>query len=171
MHSSVSNIFLAIELRRWTAWPTPNYVNPAERGMGVLVVCSLMTAIATVVISLRLYAKLFHVYSPRSDDYCMVLVYFLLLGHGVFTTICVYVYSGRVHVWDIPPEHALKNGITGWIAELLYFCGSTAVRSSILLFYRRIYNNLRFKYFVDALQILNAMYLIGIVTILFLQCK
>jgi hypothetical protein len=161
----------AMDLKRWMAWPAPNYVNPAERGIGLLVICSLMAGIATIVICLRLYARLFHVYSPKWDDWCMVLAYFLLLGHAIFTLVCVYAFSGRVHVWDMPPAHALKNGISGWVAELLYFCGSTAIRASILLFYRRIYNNLRFKYVVDALQILNVMYLIGIVLVLFLQCK
>jgi hypothetical protein len=40
-------------------WPTPNYVDPEKRSSGEFAIGAIFFALATVVVFLRLYARLF----------------------------------------------------------------------------------------------------------------
>ena len=40
-------------------WPTPNYIDPEERGPELVVVNSVFLAFATIFIALRLYTRIF----------------------------------------------------------------------------------------------------------------
>jgi hypothetical protein len=49
-------------------WPTPNYVNPIDRGRALVVVALLFTTITTIIILLRVYTRLAISRSHGTDD-------------------------------------------------------------------------------------------------------
>jgi hypothetical protein len=40
------------------SWPTPNYVDPIKRGPGIYIFSSLFLTLATIVVLMRLYARI-----------------------------------------------------------------------------------------------------------------
>jgi len=80
-------------------WPTPNYVDPEERGPALYVVAGLCSFLATLAVGLRLYTRVFIRRWFGYDDVCIALSFvrvqsFLLLRFW------------RVHcmsVWMAPP--------------------------------------------------------------------
>jgi hypothetical protein len=57
------------------SWPTPNYVNPDTEGPGLIIVCIIFSTITTVLVALRLWARLFLIRQPGLDDLFVVIGY------------------------------------------------------------------------------------------------
>lgn len=54
-------------------WPAPNYENPDTRGPALLITESIFLALAWIILSLRLYVRIFILRKPWWDDWLMVL--------------------------------------------------------------------------------------------------
>jgi hypothetical protein len=55
------------------SWPKPNYVNPESQGNGLIVISLLFGILTTVLVSLRLAARILIIRSPGLDDILIVL--------------------------------------------------------------------------------------------------
>ncbi|WEW55337.1 hypothetical protein PRK78_000766 [Emydomyces testavorans] len=51
------------------SWPTPNYVNPTERGPGVVIIASIFSALSLTIAGLRLWVRFKVQREPGLDDY------------------------------------------------------------------------------------------------------
>lgn len=54
------------------SWPKPNYVNPETRGDGIVIYSYISASIATILVCLRLYARIFLLRKPGLDDVLVV---------------------------------------------------------------------------------------------------
>jgi hypothetical protein len=50
------------------SWPTPNYIDPVTRGPGLLIVNIVFSALAFIVVALRLYTRVWITRSLGMDD-------------------------------------------------------------------------------------------------------
>jgi hypothetical protein len=57
------------------SWPTSNYVNPDTEGPGLIIICIVFGSVTTVLITLRLWARIFIIRQPGLDDLFVVLGY------------------------------------------------------------------------------------------------
>jgi hypothetical protein len=64
------------------SWPRPNYVDPDTRGDALLVVESIFLALSWIILSMRLYVRLFILRKTWYDDWIMVAaaVFLLIVG-------------------------------------------------------------------------------------------
>lgn len=54
------------------AWPRPNYINPENRGPGLLIIEMVFLGIATICLCLRMYIRIFKIRQTGWDDWLMV---------------------------------------------------------------------------------------------------
>jgi hypothetical protein len=50
------------------SWPKPNYINPESKGNGLLIVALVFTVLSVLVVSLRLWTRLWLQRRPGMDD-------------------------------------------------------------------------------------------------------
>lgn len=55
------------------SWPTPNYVDPPERGVGVVIVAVIFGVLMLVTASARLWVRFRILREPGLDDYLIAL--------------------------------------------------------------------------------------------------
>ncbi|RMZ92295.1 hypothetical protein DV736_g464, partial [Chaetothyriales sp. CBS 134916] len=120
------------------SWPKPNYTYPETRGPALFYVCIVLSAIAIVVVSTRLYGRLVLARAPGWDDALIVVA----LGFGISLSVLVIIgdkhwLSGH-HIWDIPPAKLPGQRLNTWISEWCYVISTSATKISVLLYYRRI---------------------------------
>src|ERR1700712_3863358 len=119
------------------SWPTPNYINPPNRGPALEYVGIVFSVLALTVVSARIYSRLFITRAPGWDD---ILIVAGLAGSIAMTVMVIIAnklfFSGR-HVWDIPPSTFAPHRLNVWISEWLFVLAGTAIKISVLLFYRR----------------------------------
>ena len=94
--------------------------------------------IGLLVLVARLYSRYFITRAPGIDDLLIVVA----AAFGVALSVLVIVgyrkyHSGR-HVWDIPPSLAPGSRLNAWISQWCYLYSTTAIKISVLLFYRRL---------------------------------
>lgn len=154
------------------SWPTPNYVDPDDRGPGLVYVCIIFNVVSTILCAARVYSRVFITKAPGVDDFLIVcgqvtsivLAILIIIGNKVF-------FSGR-HVWDIPISTFRGHRLNVWISMWFYIASSTFVKVSVLLFYRRL--SVKFsKAFLIATWvgiIYNIVYMVAFFMTLLLIC-
>lgn len=154
------------------SWPTPNFVNPDDRGPALVYVCIIFTVIGTLLVTARIYSRLFITRAPGVDDFLIICG----LLAGIVLTVLVIIgnkhyFSGR-HVWDIPVSKFSGHRLNVWISMWFFVTASTFVKISVLLFYRRL--SVKFsKLFLIATWvgiIYNLVYMAGFGMALLLIC-
>lgn len=55
------------------SWPIPNYVDPPQRGPGVLIVTIVFTILMLAATSARMWVRFFKTRSPGLDDYLILM--------------------------------------------------------------------------------------------------
>lgn len=154
------------------SWPAPNYVDPDDRGPGLIYVCIIFNVISTILCAARVYSRVFITKALGVDDFLIVcgqvtsivLAVLIIIGNKVF-------FSGR-HVWDIPISTFRGHRLNVWISMWFYISTSTFVKISVLLFYRRL--SVKFsKAFLIATWvgiIYNIVYMVAFFMTLLLIC-
>lgn len=116
-------------------WPKPNYVNPVTEGPGLQIVGIFLTAIATLLVTARIYSRIFITRALGLDDYLVVVSLVripscaaslpTLLNQHQLTSIAMTVLiiignkewdSGR-HIWDVPVSNFVGNRKNVWETE------------------------------------------------------
>lgn len=119
-------------------WPTPNYVDPPNRGPGVVYCAIILASIGVLVVAARLYSRLFITRAPGIDDLLIVVA----MALGVALTVLVILghteYHTGYHIWDIRPTTAPGHRLNVWISQWCYLWSTGFIKISILLFYRRL---------------------------------
>jgi hypothetical protein len=94
--------------------------------------------IGAIVVAARLYARLVITKAPGLDD--AIIVVALLLGIG---SSIIFIYSTEVlyvgyHAWDIPVTGFSAIRLNSWLGQWFTTAMMSAVKISLLLFYRRL---------------------------------
>ena len=155
------------------SWPKPNYINPKTHGPGLMTVACLLPSFAILIVGLRLYARFKITKAPGIDDLLILLA--LIFGITLSCIIMVgnQVYFGNRHVWDIPIDVAVNARINIWVSQLFYTLALLCVKTSVLLFYRRLSVSFT-KTFIVAVWIgiaYNIMLVVGFLLTLLLLCR
>ncbi|KAK5278708.1 hypothetical protein LTR20_000916 [Exophiala xenobiotica] len=119
-------------------WPKPNYINPETRGPALELVCIIFAAIGIVIVTARIYSRLFITKAPGWDDLLVVIALLFLITLSVLVIISNKVYHTGRHVWDIPADTFVGNRLNIWICLWCYIVAISLIKVSVLLFYRRL---------------------------------
>ncbi|KAL1960393.1 hypothetical protein VTO42DRAFT_7692 [Malbranchea cinnamomea] len=115
--------------------PPPNYVNPETRQPELLGVQISMTALAVLLVGLRLYTRKVIKGGFGPDDWTILAATVL----AVIMTICscLGVLGGMgLHQWDIPPDTDTRAaGRISFVTQILYMPTLQLTKVSILLFF------------------------------------
>ena len=155
------------------SWPTPNYVDPTNRGPALEYVCIIFSVLAITIVAARIYSRLVITRAPGWDDFLVVVGLIFSIAMSVMIVIANKLYFSGRHVWDVPPSTFTPHRLNAWISEWLFVFAGTAIKVSVLLFYRRL--SVKFKKgFLIATWIgivYNVGYLVAFTLTLLLICR
>lgn len=119
-------------------WPTPNYIDPATRGHGAMIVSTVTMSLAFVVVMLRLYTRFRVTYSAGVDD--ILIVFGLMFGIGmvVVTSYATEVWGWNRHIWDIPATWLPTLQKLNLCFQIMFSMSSSITKISLLWFCRRL---------------------------------
>ncbi|OAP60014.1 hypothetical protein AYL99_05016 [Fonsecaea erecta] len=120
------------------SWPKPNYVDPDTRGPGLVYMCIIFAAIGIITCTARIYSRLFITKAPGLDDLLVMIALGFLTALNVLVIIGNKDYYNGRHVWDIPPGSFVGARANIWASLWCYVIGITLIKTSVLLFYRRL---------------------------------
>ena len=119
-------------------WPTPNYVDPVRRSYLPALSCTLL-GVSTVLITGRFYLRARKQAGEFGlDDLFIFIGWIVSAGFSASAVIDCLRYGIDRHTWDVPREWYQGAALTGWIAQILFMTSTTATKTSVLLFYRRM---------------------------------
>ncbi|KAL6704306.1 hypothetical protein ACN47E_008370 [Coniothyrium glycines] len=113
------------------------------RGRHAVVVSSVFTALAFIVVALRLYTRFFLVRSPGTEDYGIILAMLCSVG----LTICIGFqtqYGLGQHIHDLEGVSMQKTLKAFWGSLIVYYLSLGMTKGSMLLQYRRVFTTKRF---------------------------
>ncbi|KAK7453090.1 integral membrane protein [Colletotrichum acutatum] len=129
-------------------WPRPNYINPENRGPGLLIIEMVFLGIAMICLCLRMYIRIVKIRQTWWDDWLMVAGMVFCIG----VTICVILgnldannpqlatqlYGWNLHVWDVPLSLIKQSRQISMAAQTLFLFASGLSKLSILASYLRL---------------------------------
>jgi hypothetical protein len=119
-------------------WPKPNYVNPHTLGNGLEVLCIFFAVFGVLVVGARTYSRLFITRALGFDDILIIIALGFLIALSVLVVVGYQNYHFGRHIWDIPPALFVPLRANIWASFWCYITGVTIIKTSVLLFYRRL---------------------------------
>ncbi|KAJ9612608.1 hypothetical protein H2200_004205 [Cladophialophora chaetospira] len=155
------------------SWPEPNFVDPPTRGPGLEYICIIFSLLTIFVVTARIYLRLFITRAAGWDDFLIVVALIFSIPMCVLIIVANKLYFSGRHIWDVPPSTFAPHRLNVWISEWLSVFAGTAIKVSVLLFYRRL--SVKFtKAFLIATWIgivYNLLYLLAFTLTLLLICR
>jgi len=140
------------------SWPPANYINPVTRGPALIVVNAIFLSIATIVIILRVYSRLFVRKWWGWDDVFICLAYLSTVGVNVCIDLGVSDYHWDRHLWDIPLTTTASSLKVAYCAKILFLLAGFFTSCSLLSFYYRLIGDSGvrwFNYLLHASSVFN----------------
>jgi hypothetical protein len=114
---AVERLTLAAPPEVVASWPLPNYVDPEERGPGLVYCAIILASFGVLIVSARIYSRVFITRAPGVDD----LLIFVGMLLGIALTVLVSIgnlrfHSGR-HIWDVQPSTAPGHRLNIWVSQ------------------------------------------------------
>jgi hypothetical protein len=81
-----------------------------------------------------------------------------------------YTYHGNRHTWDVPLEDVPSISKCGYAAMLFYLVSMVATKTSLLIFYRRVFQSPVMVRIVDVVLVFNCMFFIAMLLTSIFQC-
>ncbi|PYH48708.1 uncharacterized protein BP01DRAFT_420483 [Aspergillus saccharolyticus JOP 1030-1] len=156
------------------SWPPRNTVNPESHGPAALVLAAVVGGMAFVTVMVRLYARCFIQHQGGIDDILIALALLPTLGLIIAVPIGTEVYGEKYHTWDNTVSALIGERKVAVAAELCYVLASGLIKSSVLLFYRRMSQRTvspRFRALIWVSIASVIAYSLAFVLALFLSCR
>ncbi|KFY97576.1 hypothetical protein V498_01998 [Pseudogymnoascus sp. VKM F-4517 (FW-2822)] len=154
------------------SWPEPNYVDPVRRGNESIVIQGVLVALVTLIVSIRLYARLAITKAGIGlDDVLIVISAIVGLGLTAGVILAIHNYGWDIHVWDLPPEDNISSRKVSWASMILYLTSSSLTKISILVFYLRILVAKKDKLITKITLGAMIIYYVVLLLVLCLQCR
>ncbi|KXT17809.1 hypothetical protein AC579_5345 [Pseudocercospora musae] len=120
------------------AWPPANYTNPETRAW-MPPYAGTLYAFATVCVAIRMLSRV----KSRTggfgwDDAFLVASWLFFSWFTLLAILGSEKYMTKRHMWDIPIYMYQRMAKITWMAELAFLLTGCCVRTSVLLFYRRL---------------------------------
>ncbi|KAJ4378644.1 hypothetical protein N0V86_005514 [Didymella sp. IMI 355093] len=119
-------------------------LNHNPRGQQAVVISATFTALALIVVSLRLYTRLFLVRSPGVEDYGVSLAMIC----SIALTVCIGFqaqWGMGQHIQNLHPDTIQKSLKAFWVSLIVYYLSLGLTKGSMLLQYRRVFTIKAFK--------------------------
>jgi len=127
----------------------PNCEHPETQTASNVVLHTIMIALATASLAIRLYTRSRLTRSIGLDDYLCFLGYASLVTYSGMLLACGRMYLGH-HVWDIPKDDFIYGHKLEVISEWIYCFVSPMLKLAVLWLYRRIFGpQTRVNYIVN----------------------
>ncbi|OBT65039.1 hypothetical protein VE03_05252 [Pseudogymnoascus sp. 23342-1-I1] len=154
------------------SWPTPNYVNPERRGHASVVVQSILVALVTAIVVIRLYARIVITRAGVGlDDTVTIISWVFAMGLTASVILAIKQYGWDIHVWDLPPSDMVTSRKISWASMVLYIVTASLTKISILIFYLRILVAKLDKIITKICLGCVVVYFVAAFLVLFLQCR
>ncbi|RAH46155.1 uncharacterized protein BO95DRAFT_495485 [Aspergillus brunneoviolaceus CBS 621.78] len=156
------------------SWPAPNTVNPDSHGPAAIVVAAVFGGIAIVTVVVRLYARCLIQHTGGIDDILIALALLPTLGLIISVPIASEVYGEKHHTWDNSVANLIGERKVAAASELFYVLASGLIKTSVLLFYRRMSQRTvspRFRALIWVSIGSVVAYSVAFVLALFLSCR
>ncbi|QDS76340.1 hypothetical protein FKW77_002789 [Venturia effusa] len=144
-------------------WPKPNFIDPETRGPAVYIINSTFFGLATLAISLRLYARIFVRKWFGLDDALIVVAWACIFTAGdmaaVFWGFSHYMWDR--HMWDGRFEDWIPGAKTLFAAKMFWCSASAFIRLSILVLYYRLLEHVQIRKYRWVLH-LSVAFVVGI---------
>jgi len=126
---------------------TYNTVNPDAESKGAVItaVGCTFTALSLLVVSLRMYVRVFLVRAVGADDWAIVFTWFMCLGFTIVTVLQSKWGLGLVRLSDMPPENLFTFGLLQFAGAPFYVSSILGFKLSLLFSFLRIANEKTYK--------------------------
>ncbi|KAF4125908.1 integral membrane protein [Geosmithia morbida] len=141
------------------------------RGTHMVTVVSLLVALATLAVGLRLYARLKLRLKVQLDDYLCMGAWVCLIAMFIELILWCTIGGNGSHMQDLTLTEKLNFGKIFLANQFTYFVLCPTLRISILFFYRRIFSTPLFMHISAGLIALITLWGIGIFLTCALQCR
>ncbi|KAL7776458.1 hypothetical protein CFE70_006874 [Pyrenophora teres f. teres 0-1] len=121
------------------AWPAPNYEDPVTRSKAAMIVSIILGTVMLAVVAARLWARIFIQRRVGADDW-LIIAALDSVPHNRINNKSTEYFSINRHVWDVPITLYIPERKITFIIYLLYVVSGGLIKTSILLFYRRLDN-------------------------------
>jgi len=98
----------------------------------------LFSLLGLAVVAARIYSRLLITRAPGWDDFLIVVGLVFSIAASIMVIIGNKLYFSGRHIWDVPPSTFTPHRLNVWISEWLVVLAGTAIKISVLLFYRRL---------------------------------
>ncbi|KGO64115.1 hypothetical protein PEX1_020670 [Penicillium expansum] len=142
------------------SWPTPNYIDPPTRGHGVLIVNVVCLTWAFLIVSLRLYTRVWVTCSAGIDDVFIVIGLIFAIAMAIVTSIATEQWGMNRHIWDIELHRFITVRKLNLCFQLLFLLSSCFIKVSLLWFCRRLIGKGHFVLYNWAF-ILSIIFVVG----------
>ncbi|KAE8826533.1 hypothetical protein PTNB73_06941 [Pyrenophora teres f. teres] len=122
------------------AWPAPNYEDPVTRSKAAMIVSIILGTVMLAVVAARLWARIFIQRRVGADDWLIIAALFPTIALTISVCLATEYFSINRHVWDVPITLYIPERKITFIIYLLYVVSGGLIKTSILLFYRRLDN-------------------------------
>ncbi|KAJ5820126.1 hypothetical protein N7474_005717 [Penicillium riverlandense] len=140
--------------------------SPSSAGVALVVICTVLTAIATTFVVARLIARFVISKTSGIDDWCIVAA--VIFAIGTHVTISIGVGNGTGTRAKVKGPDTIFLGHIRLATQVLYAAASGTLKLSILFLYLRLFRNLR-KLIIITIVIVSCMTIAFIFTAIF-QC-
>ncbi|KAF1933936.1 uncharacterized protein M421DRAFT_414984 [Didymella exigua CBS 183.55] len=143
------------------SWPKPNYANPHTRGDALLIINSILIALAVIVVGLRMYTRLIIKRWFGLDDVFTLLALMFAVGLTTVVLLANQRYGWDRHVYDIPLNKLEPTLKVAMAAKVVFTGAATFTRLSLHCFYYRLVADTGRSWFRWCVH-LNVAYTMGI---------
>ncbi|KAF2993176.1 hypothetical protein E8E13_000879 [Curvularia kusanoi] len=119
-------------------------LNRNPRGRQAVVVSTVFTVLASIVVALRLYTRFFLVRSPGIEDYGVSLAMLCSIGLTICIAFQAHWGMGQ-HIYDLDPFTMQESLKAFWASLIVYYLSLGFTKGSMLLQYRRIFTTKQFR--------------------------
>ncbi|KAH8647311.1 hypothetical protein BX600DRAFT_152708 [Xylariales sp. PMI_506] len=152
-------------------WPSPNFVNPENRGPTLMIVELIMLGLALLCTSLRLYVRIVMIKKSWWDDWLMVVAAIFCCGVTVSVILATELYGWNIHVWDMTPKQMTQGRQVSIAGQTIFVFASGLSKLSILVSYLRIaVRKTTFWWATWATIVVVIAAMPGFLALLWLQC-
>ncbi|KAL1875225.1 hypothetical protein Daus18300_003296 [Diaporthe australafricana] len=134
-------------------WPTPNYANPERRGPAATIVVSVLLALVTLILVVRIYTRVRISRGFGLDDVLIIFAYIPTTAFAVLSFIAMWKFGWGTHVWDLPIESTKPSLQFSLANQLLFDLATSLTKLSMLALIYRVVSadKSRYRYVVLAL--------------------
>ncbi|KAI1195586.1 hypothetical protein F5X97DRAFT_307747 [Nemania serpens] len=116
-----------------------NLDNPPNHNNAIIAVYTVSIFFTTIFVGIRLYAKFIFLKAPRLEDYLLLPLYGVYLGHCGFWLQMTKTTGHFVHMWNFRIGGLAPFYMNGFYATILYEAAMLAIKPMILLEWIRIF--------------------------------